>query len=156
MSLREKMPYLRSHQTEINHMNIGGKKIIITADRSLMSDYQGSMFFGFSACITDKLFPDYIRHKTSTPKLKSNADGTAKVAPLGVRKIEAALLRDGFYGEVVVVHPNQLDKIMERAKLHHAVNKIIGGIEFDDVLKNDIRATNTRLSWALARSAIGL
>ncbi|MFX1516964.1 MAG: B12-binding domain-containing radical SAM protein [Promethearchaeota archaeon] len=89
-----------------------GKKIVITADRTLMSDYHGNEFLGFSACIPDKWLPDFIRYKTFIPIPRSFPDGSARFATIGIRKVEAALIQNGFKGEVVVSHPNQLDKVV--------------------------------------------
>ncbi|MFX0087427.1 MAG: B12-binding domain-containing radical SAM protein [Candidatus Hodarchaeota archaeon] len=93
-------------------MKTYGKKIVITADQTLMSDYHGSIFFGFSVCLTDNLLPDFILRRTFFPTLRSHPDGSAKFATIGVRKIEATLLQEGFNGEVVVSHPNHLDKVV--------------------------------------------
>jgi len=41
-------------------MKTNGKKIVITADQTLMSDYHGSIFFGFSVCLTDNLLPNFL------------------------------------------------------------------------------------------------
>ncbi|MFX0211442.1 MAG: B12-binding domain-containing radical SAM protein [Candidatus Hodarchaeota archaeon] len=93
-------------------MKTNGKKIVITADQTLMSDYHGSIFFGFSVCLTDNLLPDFILRKTFFPTLRSHPNGSAKFATIGVRKIEAALHLGGFAGDVVVSHPNHLDKVV--------------------------------------------
>ncbi|MHA2204124.1 MAG: B12-binding domain-containing radical SAM protein [Candidatus Hodarchaeales archaeon] len=77
-----------------------------------MSDYHGSIFFGFSSCLPDNLLPDFIHEKTFIPTLRAHPDGSAKVAPIGIRKVEAALLKNGFDGEVVVAHPDHLDKVV--------------------------------------------
>lgn len=47
------------------------------------------------------------------PPIESNRDGSVKYAPCGTRKIEAALLNNGFKREdVVVAHPDHLDKVI--------------------------------------------
>ncbi|MFQ5980205.1 MAG: B12-binding domain-containing radical SAM protein [Candidatus Heimdallarchaeota archaeon] len=93
-------------------MKTSGKRIVITADRSMMSDYHGIMFIGFSATIPNKFMPDFFRQKTFFPTIASHSDGTAKFAPLGIRKIESALLKNDFGGEVVVAHPDHLAKVV--------------------------------------------
>ena len=35
-----------------------GFKIVLTADRTLMSEYSGGIFLGFSACVPKGLIPD--------------------------------------------------------------------------------------------------
>lgn len=93
-------------------MKTRGRKIVITADRTLMSDYHGNEFLGFSACVPNKWLPDFIRYRTFTPTPRSFPDGSARFATVGVRKVEAALLQNGFNGEVVVTYPNHLDKVV--------------------------------------------
>ena len=47
------------------------------------------------------------------PSIESNKDGSVKYAPCGTRKIEAALLNNGFKREdVIVAHPEHLDKVI--------------------------------------------
>lgn len=84
-------------------------EIILTAERSLMSDYGGSEFLGFAAC-TPKLMPEWLYKRIICPSLPQK-DGIVKYAPAGTRKIEAALLEKGF--DVVVAHPEHLDEVID-------------------------------------------
>jgi len=103
-------------------------KIVLTADRTLMSPYRGislATFFGCAPAL------DYHRKKTDfwyyimknqvTPRVLfdficnpiSHHDGIADFAPYGLRKVEAGLLRDGFKREeVVVAHPDHIEKFI--------------------------------------------
>ncbi|MEM2341025.1 MAG: radical SAM protein [Candidatus Bathyarchaeia archaeon] len=90
-----------------------GYSIVLTADRTLMSEYGGAIFLGFSACVPKGLVPDSIYFRLFCPPVEANSDGTAVVAPNGTRKIEAALLDYGFRREdVVVAHPERLHKVI--------------------------------------------
>lgn len=90
-----------------------GYKIVLTADRTLMSEYHGGLFFGFSACVPKGLIPDWVYFSLLSPSVEVNEDGSAMYAPCGIRKIEAALLDYGFYREdIVVAHPEHLDKLV--------------------------------------------
>jgi radical SAM superfamily enzyme YgiQ (UPF0313 family) len=93
--------------------NVRSYKIVLTADRTLMSDYNGLIFLGFSACIPKGLISDRLYFSLFCPSADANKDGSAKYAPCGSRKIEATLLSRGFTREdVVVAHPDHLDKVV--------------------------------------------
>jgi len=90
-----------------------GYPIVLTADRTLMSEYGGAIFLGFSACVPRGLVPDSLYFRLFCPPVEANEDGSAVVAPNGTRKIEAALLDYGFRREdVIVAHPEHLDKVI--------------------------------------------
>ncbi|MCW4018954.1 MAG: B12-binding domain-containing radical SAM protein [Candidatus Bathyarchaeota archaeon] len=90
-----------------------GFKIVLTADRTLMSEYNGAIFLGFSACIPRGIIPDKLYFSLFCPSIPVNKDGSVKYAPCGTRKIEAAFLNNGFTrNEVVVAHPEHLDKVI--------------------------------------------
>ncbi|MEM2192110.1 MAG: hypothetical protein QXG38_00665, partial [Candidatus Hadarchaeales archaeon] len=69
-------------------------EIVLTADRSLMSEYGGGIFVGFAAC-APKLIPEWLYRIILCPPVPES-DGIAKLAPCGTRKMEAALLQEGF------------------------------------------------------------
>jgi radical SAM superfamily enzyme YgiQ (UPF0313 family) len=103
-----------------------GYKIVLTADRTLMSEYNGAIFLGFSACIPRGLIPDRLYFSLICPSVEANTDGSVKYAPCGIRKIEAALLNNGFKREdIVVAHPDHLEKVVG------SNTKIIGITETD-------------------------
>ena len=89
-----------------------GKKIVLTASFSEITDYDDNPFMAFFGAFPDMLAPKFIQKWWTNydPEKTLNEDGTAKVAPYGLRKVEAALLNGGFTeDEVVVAHPNKLD-----------------------------------------------
>ena len=90
-----------------------GYKIVLTADRTLMSEYHGGLFLGFSACVPNGLIPDRFYFSLLCPSVGVNRDGSVGFASCGIRKIEAALLNHGFNREdVIVAHPEYLDKVV--------------------------------------------
>ncbi len=90
-----------------------GYKIVLTADRTLMSEYNGGIFLGFSACIPKGLIPDKLYFSLFCPSVPINKDGSVDHAPCGTRKIEATLLNNSFKREeVIVAHPDRLDKVI--------------------------------------------
>jgi len=85
--------------------------IILTTDRTLASDYNGSEFIGFGATFP-KILPDFLYKSLFAPSIPHDK-GVSKFGHCGSRKIEAALLEDGFRKEDVVVgHPDHLDKLI--------------------------------------------
>jgi len=92
---------------------VSGYKIVLTADRTLMSEYHHHMFLGFSACVPRGVVSDRLYFSVFCPPVETNGDGSVVVAPNGSRKIEAALLDHGFRREdVIVAHPDHLDKVV--------------------------------------------
>lgn len=90
-----------------------GYKIVLTADRTLMSEYGGGLFFGFSACVPKGLLADRVYFSIFCPSVETNKDGSVKYASCGLRKIEAALLNYGFHREdVIVAHPDHIQKVV--------------------------------------------
>jgi radical SAM superfamily enzyme YgiQ (UPF0313 family) len=84
-------------------------KIILTADKTLMSEYNKHVFLGFAACAPSFL-PTWLYQMVFLPPADV-VDGRLKYAHCGQRKIEAALLGNGFSEEdVAVVPPGMLGK----------------------------------------------
>jgi len=103
-----------------------GYKVVLTADRTLMSEYQGGIFLGFSACAPKGLIPDWLYFSLLCPSVPVNGDGSVKYAPCGTRKVEAALIEHGFKREdVIVAHPEHLNKVVG------SKTKVIGITETD-------------------------
>lgn len=103
-------------------------KVVLTADRTLMSSYRGISLASFFGCapaldlnrkhssllhhvlgnqVTPRMLFDFICNPTD------HTNGVANYAPYGLRKVEAALLRDGYKREdVVVAHPEYIEKFI--------------------------------------------
>jgi radical SAM superfamily enzyme YgiQ (UPF0313 family) len=96
------------------NVNHSKADVILTADRTLMSDHHGSEFLGFGTCIPPYPLPTSIYKLLFFPKIK-NKHGIPKAAPYGLRKIEATLLKNGL--DTLVVDPDYLPKYLPRAKV---------------------------------------
>jgi len=117
-----------------------GYKIVLTADRTLMSEYNGAIFLGFSACVPRGLIPDRLYFSLFCPSIEVNENGSAKYAPCGTRKIEAALLNNGFKREdVIVAHPEHLEKVVG------SNTKVVGITENDPLGMGPATSTFTQL-----------
>ncbi len=90
-----------------------GYKIVLTADRTLMSEYNGGIFLGFSACVPRGIIPDKLYFSLFCPSISVNKDGAVKYAPCGTRKMEAELLKNGYTkDDIIVAHPDHLEKVI--------------------------------------------
>lgn len=117
-----------------------GYKIVLTADRTLMSEYRGGIFLGFSACIPKGLIPDWFYFSILCPSVPVNEEGIVKYAPCGTRKVEAALLKHGFKRQdVVVAHPQHLEKVIGKR------TRVIGITETDPLGLAPATSTFTQL-----------
>ena len=87
-------------------------KIILSADRSLMSDYNNMTFLGFAAC-APKFLPVSLYKKIFCPPLTEENDGQVRYGHCGQRKIQSALLQNGFSEkDIAVVSPSKLSKFI--------------------------------------------
>ena len=90
-----------------------GYKIVLTSDRTLMSEYGGGIFLGFSACVPKGVVPDFVYFNFFCPSVRVGPRGEVEAAPCGLRRVEAALLEYGFdEDEVIVAHPEYLDWVV--------------------------------------------
>lgn len=88
--------------------------VLLTADRTLMSDYHENEFIGFGTCVPPNVIPNWLYAWLFFPPIK-NSGGMPLAAPYGLRKIEAKLLSEGF--NVLTVSPAQLKKNIWKAKV---------------------------------------
>ena len=128
-------------------------KIVLTADRTLMSPYRHislATFFGCAPAIDPhrdkKSFWYKILKNQVTPKVlfdficnySPHINGVAKYAPYGLRKVEAGLLRDGFgRDEVVVAHPDHIEKFIGPE------TQVVGTYEMDPLGMGPVTMTFT-------------
>src|SRR5919197_947029 len=88
-----------------------GKHIVLTADRSLMTNYRGNFLYGFIACGPYELIPELVFDKLFCPSVETDqSTGEVKVAQCGLRRIESALLKEYERGYVFLAHPDMLHK----------------------------------------------
>lgn len=96
-------------------------EIIITTDRSMMTNHHGREFIGFLATGPAIGIPESIWMYLCCPKPKVDEFGRPHVAPYGLRKIEAALQDAGL--EAYIIDPDYLDRYVDTAKIlmigHH-------------------------------------
>lgn len=88
--------------------------IILTADRTLMSNYRGKEFLGFATSAPPNILPEWFYKIMFFPPVK-NKRGLPLEAPYGLRKIEAKLLDEGF--NALTVDPDHLKKYIKNAKV---------------------------------------
>ncbi|MCR6691694.1 MAG: radical SAM protein, partial [archaeon YNP-LCB-003-016] len=89
-------------------------KVLLTADRTLMSNHHNQEFLGFGASAPPNVVPEWLFRWLFFPPVK-NRDGVVLQAPYGLRKIEAQLLNEGF--DVLTVDPDHLDRFIDDAKV---------------------------------------
>lgn len=88
-----------------------GKHLVLTADRSLMTNYRGNFLYGFIACGPYELIPEFVFDKLFCPSVETDqSTGEVKVAQCGLRRIESALLKEYKREDVFLAHPDMLDK----------------------------------------------
>ncbi len=89
------------------------RKIVLTSERTLMSSYHSHLFLGFAATLPRGRLPDWVYYSLLCPIVDANADGSARFAPYGLRKVEASLLVSGFHrDDVIVAHPMHLSELL--------------------------------------------
>jgi radical SAM superfamily enzyme YgiQ (UPF0313 family) len=79
--------------------------VLLTCDRTLMSNYHGKEFLGFGTSAPPNWIPELIFRQLFFPKMKK-VDGLPWQAPYGLRKLEAKLIDEGI--NAVVVDPDDL------------------------------------------------
>lgn len=128
-------------------------KVVLSADRTLMSSYRGislASFFGCAPAIDNsrskESFWYYILKNQVTPRVLfdficnpiGHINGIANYAPYGLRKVEASLLRDGYKPEdVVVAHPDHIDKFIGPE------TQVVGTYEMDPLGMGPVTMTFT-------------
>ena len=132
---------------------MGHPKIVLTADRTLMSPYRNlslATFFGCAPAIDPNRDPKSIWYKLLgrqvTPKILfdficnyiPHTNGVADYAPYGLRKVEAGLLRDGFdRSDVVVAHPDHIERFIGPE------TEVVGTYEMDPLGMGPVTMTFT-------------
>ena len=90
---------------------MSGKRVVLTADRSLMTNYRGNFLYGFIACGPYEVLPEWVFDKVFCPPVETDTrTGEAKVAQVGLRRVESALLKEYDRNDVFVANPDYLEK----------------------------------------------
>ena len=96
-----------------------GAKVVLTADRTLMSSYNSSQFIGFAACFP-KVLPRWLYTRLFCPPQHASAEDRLAI-PAGLRRIESALIDNGFSrDDVSIVYPTRIDRVVDES------TKVIG------------------------------
>jgi radical SAM superfamily enzyme YgiQ (UPF0313 family) len=128
-------------------------KVVLSADRTLMSPYRGislASFFGCAPALdmnrNHNTFWYHVLGQQVTPKVLfdficnpiEQTNGRANYAPYGLRKVEAALVRDGYTrDQVVVAHPDYIEKFIGPE------TEVIGTYEMDPLGMGPVTMTFT-------------
>ena len=90
-----------------------GKKIVLTASATEMSDFLNNPFMAFVGGFGKGPIPLSYARRILYPHMGSKTDGQTNYAPYGLRKVEAILLEGGFYPQdIAVVHPLDLERFI--------------------------------------------
>ena len=88
-------------------------RIILTADHTLMSEYNNNIFLGFAAC-APKFLPPWLYTKIFCPPVEEQND-KVKFAHCAQRKIESSLLNNGFSkNDIAIVRPEKLENVVDK------------------------------------------
>ena len=88
--------------------------VLLTADRTLMSNYHHNEFLGFGTCAPPNFIPEWLYSYLFFPPIEST-NGHPWTAPYGLRKTEAQLIKEGF--KVDTVSPKHIGKYLKDAKV---------------------------------------
>ncbi len=95
--------------------------IILTTDRTMMSNHHGKEFLGFMATGPAIGMPEDLWMWIAAPKMKTDEFGRPWQAPYALRKLEALLIDHGY--NAAVIDPDHVDKYLPNAKIlmlsHH-------------------------------------
>jgi radical SAM superfamily enzyme YgiQ (UPF0313 family) len=128
-------------------------KVVLAADRTLMSPYRGislASFFGCAPALDTNRTRNSILYRILgnqvTPRLLfdficnpiENTNGHANYAPYGLRKVESSLIRDGYKREdVVVAHPDYIEQFIGPE------TEVVGTYEMDPLGMGPVTMTFT-------------
>lgn len=95
--------------------------VILTTDRTMMSNHRKKEFLGFGTTGAPVIFPEFVWLWMFAPRMKCDKRGRPWQAPYGLRKLEARLTQQGFDAEIIV--PHRLKDALRDAKVmlisHH-------------------------------------
>jgi len=96
-------------------------EIVLTTDRTMMSNHHGKEFLGFLATGPAIGIPEKLWLWLAAPKMKVDELGRPREASYGLRKVEAKLIDAGF--KAAIIDPDHLDKHLDTMKVlmigHH-------------------------------------
>ncbi|MEM3048383.1 MAG: radical SAM protein [Candidatus Bathyarchaeia archaeon] len=84
-------------------------QVVLTSPATEMTTHHDREFLGFGTCSPTPPFPHWLTRLLFYPTVR-NSGGLAHYAPYGLRKVEAALLNNGFEEkQVALIHPDHLN-----------------------------------------------
>ncbi|TAK17223.1 MAG: radical SAM protein, partial [Nitrosarchaeum sp.] len=76
-----------------------------------MTNYRGNFLYGFIACGPYEVLPEWVFDKVFCPPVETDPiTGESKVAQVGLRRVESALLQGYKRDEVFIANPEMLEK----------------------------------------------
>lgn len=92
-------------------MTTTGSQIVLTADRSLLSNYRHNMLFGFVACMPAEKLSKFLYYRVFCPSVPADrSTGEVELAPLGLRRIESSLIEEYTKRNVTISHCDYLQE----------------------------------------------
>ena len=86
-------------------------KIVLTASKALMSDYNGTSYLGFASALPSCILRDFIANRLFPTY--SDKNGRSKIAYYGLAKVEAKLLEEFSRDEVMIADPRKLHLVVK-------------------------------------------
>lgn len=92
--------------------NVEGVQFVLTGSAIDMSDFHLNPFVAFTGAFPTGIIPRRFLRKTLYPPVPRNEDGSVRYASYGVRKIESLVAKEFGEENVVVVHPNDIERFV--------------------------------------------
>ncbi|MEM3791382.1 MAG: radical SAM protein [Candidatus Micrarchaeaceae archaeon] len=88
-------------------------KYVLVSDTTLTASYRHFPLLSFLPCAPSSKIPKSVYKFLKGPQVGALENGEIKAAPYALRKVEAALLKENKREDVVVAHPDYLDRFIK-------------------------------------------